>query len=266
MLTLESALITTSGQGLNVKIYSSARDTCGPGRMVSIKDIPNPLKAVIFDLDDTLVLSTVDFAKFKHLVIERIVRQGEDGKLYSPNETIVAILDRYEQRMLAQGVPENEIRARLAELDRIMDEVELERVSETEAIEGAANLLQLLRAKGIKVGILTRGCHEYAEEALSRTGLLSFVDKLECRNSETKAKPDPQAYLNLVRSLGIRVEETIFIGDHPIDARCAENAGVIFIAVESGDVPRELLLEAGSAEIFKHVGEMIAWFEDILSG
>lgn len=228
------------------------------------KGIPNPLKAVIFDLDDTLVLSTVDFAKFKGLVIERMVCQGEDGRLYSPNETIVAIVGRYEQRMMDKGVPPGEIRSRLAELDRIMDEVELERVSETVAIEGAATILRMLRTKGVRIGILTRGCREYATEALSRTGLLSLVDELECRNSETKAKPDPQSYMNLVRSLGVRPQDTIFIGDHPIDAKCAQNAGVVFIAVETGDVPREALLEAGSAEVFRNIGEAFAWFESIL--
>ena len=233
--------------------------------MASTNKIPKPLKAVIFDLDDTLVLSTVDFAKFKRLVIEKMVDQGEDGRLYSPNETIVAILGRYEARMRAQGVADKEIRSMLAELDRIMDEVELERVSETVEIKGAAGLLRMLRGRGVRIGILTRGCHEYASEALTRTGLLELVDKLECRNSNTKAKPDPEAYNNLVRSLGVNPQDTIFVGDHPIDAKCAENAGVMFIAVETGDVPRELLLEAGSAEVFKDVGETIAWFTDILA-
>lgn len=224
---------------------------------------PNPLEAVVFDLDDTLILSTVDFAKFKRLVIERIVKHGDDGRLYSPNETIVSILGRYEQRMRARRIPEREIKARLAELDRIMDAVELEKVSDTVAIDGSVPLLQLLRQKGVKIGILTRGCDEYARKALSKTGLLSFVDGLECRNSETRAKPDPQAYLNLVSTLGARVGNTIFIGDHPIDAQCAKNAGVMFLAVETGDVPRDLLQEAGSAEVFKDVGEMVAWFRKV---
>src|SRR5512137_488959 len=124
------------------------------------------IKAVIFDLDDTLVESTVNFPKFKKLVIERIASYGERESDYSLKETIIAILNRFEERMRKQGVPEKEQARRLAELDKIMDQVEMERVSETVAYDGAARLLRLLRLNGIKVGILTRGCEEYANAAL----------------------------------------------------------------------------------------------------
>ena len=219
------------------------------------------IKAVIFDLDDTLVQSTVDFAKFKLLVIGKMAARGEDVGLYSPNETIVAITARYEDRMRNAGVPLSEIRNRLAELDRIMDEVELEKVDGTVAISGAADLLRYLRSRGMKIGILTRGCQEYANLALSMTGMLDLVHVVECRNSETKAKPDPEAYLKLVSALGVRKEETLFVGDHPIDAKCAANAGVPFIGVMTGDVPEDLLRKAGAADVVRDVGEMIDWFE-----
>jgi len=224
----------------------------GPGKRV---------KAVIFDLDDTLVESTVNYGKFKGLVIDRLVSWGEDRDTYSPDETIVAILSRFEQRMMASGMSREELASKLSQLDKIMDEVELERVSETKAIRGALDLLRMLRRGGVRVGILTRGCEEYAEAAMSATGMLSMVDSVECRNSKTKAKPNPESYLRLVEALGVPKDETIFVGDHPIDAQCAVNAGVPFVAVLTGDVPEEVLRDAGSIEVFADVGEMIAWFE-----
>jgi phosphoglycolate phosphatase-like HAD superfamily hydrolase len=119
------------------------------------------IKAVILDLDDTLVESTVDFPKFKGLVIDRIVSYGENRGDYDPTSTIVTIINKFEARMLEKGVPEREARRRLAELDKIMDAVEMERVSETISYDGAARLLGLLKSNGIKVGILTRGCREF---------------------------------------------------------------------------------------------------------
>ncbi|MCX6658260.1 MAG: hypothetical protein NTY62_06205, partial [Euryarchaeota archaeon] len=101
------------------------------------------IRAIIFDLDDTLVESTVNYAKFKTLVIERIASHGEPKGLYDPHETIVVIIARYEERMRGAGIPEVTIRNRLAELDIIMDEVELERVSETKPMRGAVGLLKL---------------------------------------------------------------------------------------------------------------------------
>ncbi len=222
------------------------------------------IRAIIFDLDDTLVESTVNYAKFKTLVVERIASHGEPKHLYDPHETIVTIIARYEERMRGAGIPEGTIRNRLAELNTIMDEVELERVSETKPMRGAVELLQLLRKNGIKVGILTRGCEEYTRSALAVTGMLELVDEIECRNANAKPKPDPDAYLKLTLRLGVRKEETLFVGDHLIDAKCAENAGVPFVAVETGDVPEEDLRKAGCIELFHDVGDMTKWLERVL--
>ena len=223
---------------------------------------PKGIKAVIFDLDDTLVESTVNYGKFKRLVIDRMVSHGEDRNRYSLDETIVQILSKYEKSMKAEGLGREEIAGRLAELDRIMDDVELERVEETVAIKGAAEVLDLLRKSGVKVGILTRGCEEYATAALRSTSMLGMVDELECRNSHTKAKPDPESYLKLVARLGVGKDETLFVGDHPIDAQCASNAEVRFVGVLTGDVPEEALEEAGSTAVFRDVGAMLDWVRE----
>lgn len=218
------------------------------------------LRAVIFDLDDTLVVSTVDFAKFKRLVIDRIASFGDDRVLYSPSETIVSILERFERRMAEKGLPEDEVRRRMAELDRIMDAVEMERAGQTEVIPGAAELLTYLRDAGLRVGVLTRGCRDYAEEVLARTGLSGLVEAVESRNSETRPKPDPESYLRLADALGVDKGETLFVGDHPIDAQCAARAGVPFVGVLTGDVPAEELKRAGSAVVVKDVGALLDLF------
>ncbi len=215
-----------------------------------------PLRAVVFDLDDTLVVSTVDFPKFKGLVLDRIESFGEDRSAYDPSGTIVTILDRFEARTRGKGVPEDRIRRMLAELDRIMDQVELEKVHQTAAIAGAAETLSFLKDRGLKIGVLTRGCEAYAREAMRRTGIDRFVDAIECRNSDARPKPYPDSYLRLVAALGVSKDETVFVGDHAIDARCAENAGVPFIGVGTGDVPEQDLLEAGASMVLKDVGEL----------
>lgn len=230
---------------------------------MSEKDSAHPrrFRAVIFDLDDTLVISTVDYGKFKRLVIERIVQDGEPRADYSPEELIVGIIARYEAALRSRGVSEKEIGGKIAELDRIMDSVELEMVSETVAIDGAHGILSMLKSMGVRVGILTRGCERYARSALERTGLAGFVDQIEGRNSKTKPKPDPESYLKLARALGVGPGETVFVGDHPMDAQCAINAGAAFVGVMTGDVPEKDLLEAGSMAVFPDVGQMRPWLE-----
>lgn len=222
------------------------------------------LKAVVFDLDDTLVLSTVDFGKFRALVIDRMVELGEDRGSYDLSETIVRILDRYERRMRGRGLVEEEVRRRLAELDGIMDRVELEKVDETGAIEGARELLAFLRGKGVRVGILTRGCARYAESALTVTGLADLVDAVESRNSHTRPKPHPDSYMRLVEALGVAKEHTLFVGNHGIDAGCAAEAGVPFVGVMTGDVPERALRDAGAVKVVEDLGELRGWLASVL--
>jgi len=229
------------------------------------RNLPRRLAAVIFDLDDTLVVSTVDYAKFKRLVIERIVEDGEPRSAYSPNELILIILERYKGAMRARGLTDQEVKQRLTALDGIMDAVELEMVSETLPIDGAAEVLAMLRAKGVKIGILTRGCREYAEAALKMAGMEGLVDAIEGRSSETKPKPDPESYLRLARALGVDPRDTVYVGDHPMDAECALNAGAPFIGVMTGDVPEDELMRAGSLAVFRDVGLMLVWLEQNLA-
>ncbi len=225
---------------------------------------PREIKGVIFDLDDTLVLSTVDYVRFKRLIIERIAQEGEDIRGYSPDDGIISLIARIRQSMEHAGRPTSEIEALIREFDQIMDEVELERVDETKIIPGASELLTLLRDRGVKIGILTRGCDRYARAVLTATGILGLVDAVECRNSDTPPKPSPEPYRRLVAQLGLRPEETVFVGDHHIDANCARNAGVTFIGVRTGDLTEQELRAIGSAEVFDSVADMIPWFDEAL--
>lgn len=218
------------------------------------------VKGVVFDLDDTLILSTVDYARFKRLIIDRIAATtGDDPCHYSPSEGIISLIDRFRSRMAERGEDAERVAAELAEFDNIMDGVELERIQETREIPGARELLILLRAHSIKVGVLTRGCGSYAAAALELTGMAGLVDAVECRNSRVPPKPNPESYWRLVDRLGLRPEETIFVGDHTIDLVCAQRAGVRFIGVMTGDLSEQELMDAGSAAVFESVAEMLLW-------
>jgi HAD superfamily hydrolase (TIGR01549 family) len=223
-----------------------------------------PLRGVVFDLDDTLILSTVDYERFKKLIIERIASKGDDPSKYSPNEGIVGLVDRFAERMRSRGWSETQIAASLEEFEKIMNGVELERVHETGPLSGAREALEYLRSRDVRIGILTRGCQEYAEEALRLAGLRELVDAMECRNPSMPAKPNPEPYWHLVEQLGLKPEQTIFVGDHVIDATCAARAGVPFVGVLTGNLSEQALKDEGSVAVFGSVAEMLPWLTALL--
>ncbi|UCE45344.1 MAG: HAD family hydrolase [Methanobacteriota archaeon] len=222
------------------------------------------VKGVVFDLDDTLVLSTVDYVRFKKLMIERMALEGEDPGSYDPTEGIIQLISRFRDSMEARGKSSTWIEKVLEELNDIMDKVEMERVQETVGIPGAKELLETIRERGIKIGVLTRGCESYATKVLELTGLLEFVDDIEGRNSKVPPKPHPEPYWRLVGRLGLNARDTVFVGDHHLDATCARAAGVPFIGVRTGDLAERELREIGSVEVFDSVADMGPWLAQVL--
>jgi phosphoglycolate phosphatase-like HAD superfamily hydrolase len=90
------------------------------------------------------------------------------------------------------------------------------------------------------------------------------VHAVECRNRSMPAKPNPEPYWHLVEQLGLRPEETVFVGDHQLDAVCAGRAGVRFVGVLTGDLTEKALVEAGSIAVFGSVADLLPWFRAAL--
>lgn len=214
------------------------------------------VKGVVFDLDGTLIRSSVDFKAMKRRMIEILARYGVPRELLSTDKTTVENLRRAERIWDEMGV-DQEVRSKaLREVEEVMNEAELEALPTVEAIEGVREALEKLRGKGLKLAVLTRGHQTYAVEALRRTGLLELIDVILTRDTVRKPKPDPEALLEAAERLGLGVDEIIFVGDHPMDSACAEGASVRFIAVLTGWMGEEGWRAAGVSEVVESVSTL----------
>ncbi|MCD6480468.1 HAD-IA family hydrolase [Candidatus Bathyarchaeota archaeon] len=214
------------------------------------------VKGVVFDLDGTLIRSSVDFKAMKRRMIEILARYGVPRELLSTDKTTVENLRRAERIWDEMGV-DQEVRSKaLREVEEVMNEAELEALPTVEAIEGVREALEKLRGKGLKLAVLTRGHQTYAVEALRRAGLLELIDVILTRDTVRKPKPDPEALLEAAERLGLGVDEIIFVGDHPMDSACAEGASVRFIAVLTGWMGEEGWRAAGVSEVVESVSTL----------
>jgi HAD superfamily hydrolase (TIGR01509 family) len=89
---------------------------------------------------------------------------------------------------------------------------------------GAAELLAALRARGLAVGVCTGRSRQEAAQMITAVGLP--VDLTVAREDCRQPKPAPDGLLTAIRRLGLRVEETLFVGDRPSDAEQGTAAGV----------------------------------------
>jgi len=72
-------------------------------------------------------------------------------------------------------------------------------------------------------------------------------------------KPDPAGARALLARLGVRPEDAVLVGDSPVDAATARNAGMEFVAVTWGLSPREALVGAGAAHLVDRPGDLAPW-------
>lgn len=211
------------------------------------------IKGIVFDLDSTLVQSSIDFPKMKKKIIKLVEQNGHPKDTLSPiNQTTVQIREAVEEEWEKQNKPDPEREELRRKITQFMDEGEMESVNNLAEIPGAKDAVTKLKNMGYKLAILTRGHHEYAIEALNKTGMHESFDLVLARGETPRPKPYKEALDHTVSKMGLTMDEIIFIGDHQIDRDSAKNSGCSFIGVATGtrglkswenEVPPKILLE-----------------------
>jgi HAD superfamily hydrolase (TIGR01549 family) len=193
-----------------------------------------PVKAVMFDLDDTLIHSTIDFTKLKRKTIDFYSSFGISPDALSPTMTTHEILQKATSMLRTKGYTPREILRIIRKTSGLWDHIELEHVTGTRAVDGAKDTLAHLKKQNYEVGVITRSCRRYALKTLQITGLLEFIDLIVARNECEKDKPDPEPLVQAMRAVSSKAEETVMVGDSITDYHCATNAGVRFIGIDHG--------------------------------
>lgn len=131
--------------------------------------------------------------------------------------------------------PEREARDLFQRLDRR----ELELAQRARAASGASALLETLKARGTRLGIVTRNSHVNALETLRACGLARFFDTSCVVGREAAApKPDPGGIHHLLRGWRAVPRDAVMVGDYRYDLLAGRAAGTATVYVDtSGEFP-----------------------------
>lgn len=105
---------------------------------------------------------------------------------------------------------------------------------------GTLDLLGTLRARGLKLGLITNGFAETHYEKLELLGLAASFDAVVCADEVGMVKPDPKIFLHACELLGTQPSRAAMVGDRYFrDIVGARNAGLftIYIDVHSEPIP-----------------------------
>jgi putative hydrolase of the HAD superfamily len=207
-----------------------------------------PLKAVLFDLGLTLI-RTASFPEIYRRILARFgVTASVDDIVRAQNATEgkfdIATYDEnrrkefwtnYNASLLEKlGIEEKRVFL-AAQIDELWWEF-----SQVQVYPDVEPTLSQLRAKGLKLGLVSNGFKQDLDHILGKFGLERWFDAVVCIDSCNCAKPNKEIFLYILDKLGVKPSEALFVGDSVVhDYEGALNVGIKSLLIDrEGKIPK----------------------------
>ncbi len=188
-------------------------------------------RAVIFDLDGTLAdtLKTIT-----HAMNAGLARLGLPAKKSSEvallvGEGVSVLCDR--------ALPEDRKSEHAALVSAVRAAYAAAPLHETRLYEGMERSVRELRQLGAKLAVLSNKPHALTAATVTGLRLDDCFEIVLGHKEENPRKPDPTSLLWVLDRLGVRAENSLYVGDTSIDMETARRAGAISVAVSWGFRP-----------------------------
>ena len=189
-------------------------------------------KAILFDLDGTLIDSAPDIAA----AANELLAEDKLGPL-----TLLQVRDMVgngirklvERAYAACGEPlaDSALDARHA---RMMEIYAARLTDLTTRMPGAAEAMTAWHRAGTKIAVITNKPEAFSRTILVHFGLAPFVDLIVGGDSGPASKPAPDMLLHALAQFGVAPSSALMIGDGPADIDAARAANVRSVAVSGG--------------------------------
>ncbi|VVB73652.1 Glyceraldehyde 3-phosphate phosphatase [uncultured archaeon] len=201
------------------------------------------LKAIIFDMDDTLLKLNVDWKG----LTEEIDVDYFNGKYpyLTPHKFFVAYFSRLLKQLTKRQ--QTDVRRRRLEVER--------QGTVTGACFPYTPVIADL-SKRYKLGVVSGNYAPTVDSALSKCGLRKYMRAVISIDDCPVAKPSPEPLYMALRKLGIRPHEAVYVGDHPDDMRAGKAAGMKTIGVAATDFAFRRLENMKPDAIVKNIGQI----------
>lgn len=211
-------------------------------------------KAVIFDLDGTLINSLEDLADSANLMLNSYdfpQHTLEEYRYFVGNGSRKLI----ERSLPAEKAASAEfVDKALAKYKEIYEGRILEK---TRSYKGILEMLDELHERNIPMGICTNKHMEAAEMIVKILFKPEIFQEVIGDRKGYPRKPDPTTVLEIAEKLGTKPEETAYLGDSSVDMQTAVNAGFLPVGVLWGFRGRDELIEHGAKVLLAHPAELL---------
>lgn len=128
----------------------------------------------------------------------------------------------------------------------------------TTVYPGVHECLDWLRARDVKLAIITNKPAQFIEPLLEEKGLTGYFQWLVGGDTLPQQKPDPAALLWVMDQAGVEPGDSLFVGDSRNDVRAAEAAAVPCVALSYGYNHGEPIANEEPALVLDDLRELVA--------
>lgn len=188
------------------------------------------IKAVIFDLDGTLVDSEPLHKVTRDNLLKKLGLFSEE---LSKNAVGISKRDFWAEVSKANGLKLDGNELTVEEFKDLLDLVVERNVKLT---VGAVKLLEYLKSKGIKMAVASSSDEFYVNGVLKFVGIREYFDAVCGGDMVEKAKPFPDVYLKALKLLNASAKETLGVEDSNTGMKAVNNAGLTCIGCSANAV------------------------------
>ena len=210
------------------------------------------IRAVVFDLDDTLVDS---WSRFDGAMLPVL---DEEGISYNKEEMIA--------KMHPQGVPptaalfcEMGVPGTVEEVTRRLEErMYQEYAHRIHLLPGVEAYLRRLYRQGVRLFVLTASPHSITDPCLANNGIWDLFERVWTVEDYGMGKSNPELFVRVVADVGLPADEILYYDDNPMAVINAAASGMQVCGVLCPHTPKN------AAKIPEVAEKYIASFEEIL--
>lgn len=206
-------------------------------------------RALVFDLDGTLVDSYEALEdSVNHALRSHALETLRPGKI---RELVGEGVERLMQRAFAPAdVPPSAFAVFEERYDRVCCDL-------SRTLADVETTLAQLDTLDLPMGVCTNKPTGFSNKILASLGLSRYFAAVVGPDTAGARKPDARHVQATLEAIGARADETLFVGDMPIDVLAARNGGTAVAAIATGSSSRQELRAAQPDHLLERFSDLL---------